>query len=232
MALGTGAKSQVVIDWETVYKADPSPIAGIKLPFTSCDMKCDAKPQKTTLLGSTRQPTLPFYGNKNVAGSLKGFCDSISIGHILKMCLGVPVTTGTGPYTHTFKIGSTTPSFVLEKGITAISTYYKYNGCKANGFSLTLTENGKFEYTISIVAAKETYSATPYQATPTTDLTHPSIIYDAQDIAVTEGGVSCTTLEEVSFNFSDNPVIGFGLGSGGEASVAGEGLGILFEICQ
>jgi hypothetical protein len=226
MSWATGARSQVVIDFESVYGTAPtgSAIAGIKIPFTSCDLKDTSKPQKTVILGGGRNVAPPFYPNTNFSGALSGFCDSIAIGYILKAVFGAPTTTGSAlAYTHTFKIASTTPSFILEKGSPDIPYYYLYKGCKAMGFSVSLAQNGQFTYNVPLICASQTPSGTAYDATPNIDVSKPTVIFDAQDLAVTEGGSGITTLDSLSFNFMNNSLVGFGLGGGGSATVAGEG---------
>jgi hypothetical protein len=225
-AWATGARSQVLIDWESVYGTAPtgSAIAAIKLPFVSCDLKDDSKPQPTVILGGGRNVAPAFYPNTSFAGTLTGYCDSIAIGYILRAIFGAPTTTGSASaYTHTFKIASTTPSFVLEKGHPDIPYYYLYKGCKATGFSVTLAQNGQFQYTVPLIAASQTASSSSYDATPSIDVSKPTVIFDAQDLAVTEGGGAITTVDQLSFNFMNNSVVGFGLGGGGSATVAGEG---------
>jgi hypothetical protein len=225
MSWATGARSQVRIDWESVYGTAPtgSAIASILLPFTSVDLKDTSKPQKTNILGGGRNVAPPFYPNTAFSGALAGFCDSIAIGYILKAVFGAPTTTGSVNFTHTFKIGATTPSFILEKGHPEIPYYYVYKGCKAMGFSVSLAQNGQFTYNVPLICASQTPSATSYDATANYDVSKPTVIFDAQDLAVTEGGGAITTLESLSFNYTNNSVVGFGLGGGGSATVAGEG---------
>lgn len=226
MAWATGARAQVLIDWESSYGVAPtgSSIAAIKIPSTSCDLKDSSKPQKTIILGGGRTVAPPFYPNTNFAGALAGFCDSIAIGYILKAVFGAPTTTGSAsPYTHTFKIAATTPSFILEKGHPDIPYYYLYKGCKAAGFSIAMAQNGQFSYNAPLICASQTSGSSSYQATPSVDVSNPAVIFDAQDLAITEGGGAITTLDQLNFNYMNNSVVGFGLGGGGSATVAGEG---------
>lgn len=226
MSWATGARAQVLIDWESSYGVAPtgSAIAAIKLPFTSCDLKDTSKPQKSVILGGGRTVAPPFYPNTNFSGALAGFCDSIAIGYILRAVFGAPTTTGSAsPYTHTFKIGTTTPSFVLDKGSPDIPYYYLYKGCKAMGFSITLAQNGQFAYNVPLICASQTPGSSPYDVTPNVDVSKPTVTFDAQDLAITEGGGAITTLDQLVFNYMNNSVVGFGLGGGGSATVAGEG---------
>ncbi len=227
MGWASNACSQVLIDWEVSYKTPHtgSGISSIKLPFNSCSLQMQGKPQPVNVLGAGRNIAEPFYGNKSVTGNLTGSVDLIAIGYILTAVFGVPTTTGSGsPYTHTFKIGNSTPSFILEKGWTDEARYYLYTGCKANGFSVTINQQGQFQYSVPIIAATEDYSGTSYQASPTTDVSKPTKIFNVQDVSsVSEGGSPVTNIDEITFNFGNGSTIGFGLGSGGEGTVAAEG---------
>jgi hypothetical protein len=184
----------------------------------------DQKPQGSGFLGAGRHAARPFYGNKAVAGSLSGPIDLTAIGYILKMIFGAPTTTGVeAPYTHTFKIGTATPSFLLEKGWPNENKYYLFTGCKAGGLSIGFGGNGQLRYTVPIIAAKEEYSSSSYQEEDLIDVSRPATIFHNCDAAASEGGSAINTLEEVSFNFQNNTVMGFGLAGSGEGTVSGEG---------
>jgi len=224
MGWASNANGQLLLDFETSFKTAPLSPAAIKLPFNSCDLKVNQKPQQSNILGAGRHAAKPSYGSKSITGNLTGPLDLIAIGYILKMVFGSPDTTGTeSPYTHTFKIGAGTPSFLLEKGWPDENKYYLYNGCKAGGFSVGFGGNGQLQYTVPIIAAVEAYSGTSYQATPATDVSKPETVFNNADAAAREGGSQIDTLEQVSFNFQNNSVMGFGLNGTGEGSMASEG---------
>lgn len=75
------------------------------------------------------------------------------------------------PYTHTFSVDDLPEGMVVEKGLSDIGQYIKYNGCKISKFSITASTEGTIACSISVLGAKETKSATPYDASPT-DLGH------------------------------------------------------------
>ncbi len=222
------ANSQLILDFETVYGANPSPKASVKLPFLSCDLKVDQKPQVSNILGSGRKASTPTHGKKTVIGELTGEIDLVAIGYPLKMVFGAPTTTNVGlVYTHTFKIGSITPSFLLEKGWPSLAAedpkYYRYNGCKAGGFEIKFGKGGQLVYRIPIIGAKETFSTSPYAATPTKNVTGPSTIFGNADVVLREGGSLIDTLEEFNFMFKNNPNIGYGLNGTGCGTMTSEG---------
>lgn len=224
MGWASNTNSQLLLDFETAFKTPPAEAAAIKLPFNSCDLKVDQRPQASTILGAGRHSARPFYGNKSIGGNLSGPLDLTAIGYILRLVFGPPATTGDiDLYTHTFTIDSATPSFLLEKGWVDESRYYLYTGCKAGGFSISFGGNGELRYTVPIIGAKEEYNTTSYQASPSMDLSQPAILLHQCDAAASEGGAPIDTLEEISFNFHNNPVMGFGLAGSGEGTVACEG---------
>lgn len=215
---------QVLLDFETTFKTDPVTPAAIQLPINSNDLKVDQVPQPTNLIGAGRHSSAPWFGNKAMSGTLTGPVDLIAIGYILKMAMGAPATTGSGPYVHTYKIPSSLPTFLLDKGWTDVAKYYKANGCVANGITFTFNETSQFLYSVPLLGAKETPGTSPYNGSPT-DLSRPSKIFDLQDVSdVSEGGSPVVTLEELSFNLANNSVFGYGLGSGGEATLKADGL--------
>jgi hypothetical protein len=222
------ANSQLILDFETVYGANPSPKASIKLPFLSCDLKVDQKPQISNILGSGRKASTPTHGKKTVTGELTGEIDLVAIGYPLKMVFGAPTTTHEGAvYTHTFKIGAVTPSFLLEKGWPSLAggspKYYLYNGCKAGGFEIKFGGNGQLTYRIPIIGAKETFGTSPYVVTPTKNVTGPSTIFGNADVVLRQGGSLITTIEEFNYIFKNNANIGHGLNGTGQGTMAAEG---------
>lgn len=222
------ANSQLILDFETVYGANPSPKLAVKLPFLSCDLKVDQKPQVSNILGSGRKASTPTHGKKTVTGELTGEIDLVAIGYPLKMVFGAPTTTNVGlVYTHTFKIGSITPSFLLEKGWPSLAAespkYYLYNGCKAGGFEIKFGGNGQLIYRIPIIGAKETFGTSPYVVTPTKDVTGPSTLFGNADVAICEGGSLIDTIEEFNFVFKNNSNVGHGLNGTGCGTMAAEG---------
>ncbi|MEW5803724.1 MAG: phage tail tube protein [bacterium] len=223
MAWISNANSQLLLDFETAFKTNPVSAAAIKLPFNTCDLKVDQRPQQSATLGAGRHAGQPFYGNKPVTGNLSGPVDLIAIGYVLKMVFGTPTTTGTGPYEHAFKIGASAPSFLLEKGWPNDSKFYLYNGCKATGLQIGFGGNGQLVYTVPIIGAKEAYSSSSYQETPTSDVSKPATIFHNCDAVASEGGTPTDTIEQLQINFANNSVMGFGLAGNGEGTIASEG---------
>ena len=120
-----------------------------------------------------------------MAGSLEVPLDYTAFWYWLKLAFGAPTTTGASPYVHTFKIGSTMPSAVLEKQFTDITKYWKYNGVKISRMSLKIGGDGELVANLTLVGSNETPGTSAYDAAPTAVVEHP--FYNFQG-AVKEGG--------------------------------------------
>jgi hypothetical protein len=166
-----------------------------------------------TLTGN-RNPVQPFGGNVDAGGSIVIPVDYTAMWHWLKLMFDDPVTTGTGPYTHEFKIGDTMPSAVIEKYFSNISTQEHYNGMMAGGFSLSFGGDGELTMSINMIGKNQTLPGSVYDAAPTTvDLNRLNNF----DAAFTEGGVPnnvCAT--QIDFN------VDFGL-DGNSRCIGGAG---------
>jgi hypothetical protein len=161
-------------------------------------------------------------GNKDVSGSLKVELQAY-IALLFKAAMGSLTTTGTGPYVHTMKIGSSLPSLLIEKGFTDIGQYFKYNGCKVNKLSMGITSEGFQEVDFDFIGAKETVSGTSFDTTPT-DLGKKSFTGFAIG-SILEGGASIANVTEVSGLTLENNLDGsvYVIGGNGERNSLPEG---------
>ncbi|WP_321367583.1 phage tail tube protein [uncultured Desulfuromusa sp.] len=186
MAQAKGAKGQILIQEETAFKTDPTPDAQ-KITFISCGLKQNRGQEASPSISGDRNPTKPLRLNTDVSGPLAVELQAY-IGLLFKATMGSVTTTGTGPYTHTFKVGDELPSLLVEKGFTDVGQYFKYNGNKVGSMSFSVTPAGAQPVTFNFVGAKETPSGTSFDATPT-DLGKHS--FDGFSIAtIEEGGVA------------------------------------------
>lgn len=156
----SGSNGTVRIARETTYATQPTGnFKAFGVPFNSLDLTMNQPLSKSATISSNRNPTKPFRGNKDVTGSIVIPYDLRSIGLWLKLLFGSPTTTGASdPYSHVFKIGSSTPSYCIEKGFSDVGLYYLYNGIMASNFSLSFSSDGGTELTSSIglLGASET----------------------------------------------------------------------------
>ncbi len=201
MPQATGANSRLIIQQETTFKESPSTPNAILLPFVSEDLRYSRNLLESATIKGTRDAAMPALGNVDVKGSIKMELHPY-MAEIFKFLLGSVETTGSAPpYTHTFKVGSILPSFLVEKGFTDIGQYFLYNGCKINSFSLTAKAEGFQEVNVNIIGAKETVSTTSFDDTPINRGFRPFTGFDA---TVEEGGTEIAICKEISISVENN----------------------------
>lgn len=222
MAQARGYKSQVVIDFETTFGADPTTVNGLGMPINSWNVKASRALNTAQTLTGTRNPAQPFQGNVSVSGDAVVPVDLIAFGWWLKAMFGAPTTTGaSAPYTHKFKVGDTQPSLVVEKkfDFSSAQSYIKQNGVKIGSMEITFGGDGELVANLSIVGATESQpGTTPYDATVTT--VSMSRVNNFQ-AAITEGGSAIATITDLTLR------VDFGLDT--ESRVIGGG-GVLGDI--
>lgn len=226
MSQAIGSQGRLIVQEEDVtYKTDPSPAGAEKIPFVSESLRLSRELISSDIITGTRNPVQPVEGNTDVAGDITTTLQAYS-DILFYMALGKAVSIGSDPYTHTITIdntaGVTLPSFMIEKGFTDITQYFKYNGCKVNSLSLSVTPEGFQELTLSIIGAKETVNTSSFQANPSIDLTHTP--FSGFVGSILEGSPSPSSLGSVLSvdltveNNLDNSVYVIG-GSGERASL-------------
>jgi hypothetical protein len=93
MAQAKGSAAQVVLDFETVYGADPNSPAGILIPFNyPWDLKAVRDLKEGNTHRGRRDGAMPFYGNSDAKGGVVVPVDQVAIGYWLRALLGAPVT--------------------------------------------------------------------------------------------------------------------------------------------
>ena len=204
MAQAEGIQSQIFIQEEATYGSDPTP-GGYLLPIVSEDVRTTEKLIESKLIRSSRNPSRPGRGNQSVDGNI--VTELIAeLGYFWKWALGSVTDSGSGPYTHIFKIDNTLASFVLEKGFTDISQYFKFNGCKLGGFSLDVDSEGISQITFPVMGQKETVGSSPLDSTP---VEYDPTIFDSFDIGtIEEGGASIAIVTSIRGLTFDNALSG------------------------
>jgi len=234
MTQATGAASKVLLGFESAFKTIATD--GFVVPVNNSTLKGSKNQNSAATITGNLNPVEPFDGNLAVAGQITVPVDSIAFWYWLRAALGAPTTTGSGPYIHTYKAGTTRESITIEHQFLDLGTakYFQYTGCKISGMSFSAGDDGELVANFDIVGAEESIETSSFDASPTTlslgrlKNTH---------LALTEGGgaMSNAKLVDVNINFNldtSNYVIGGGgvLGSlpDGIYSVAGN-LNALFE---
>lgn len=165
MTQAKGARSRVVIDFETTFAQDPVSPAGKILNINSSNLSGSQSLTTPATIRGNRNPAQPSRGNTDVGGPMVVPVDLIGTGYMLKALFGVPTSTNVDTdYTHVFKPGDEQPSLVIEQQFPDIGVYAKYNGCKASRLSLTVGGDGELTASIDWLGAKETIGASSYDA--------------------------------------------------------------------
>lgn len=182
-----GNKTAILLDFETSYAVDPSPFVAIQMPFLSESLSGSRAQNVSEVINGRRDPSRPFEGNKDVQGDITVPIDKRYFGYWLKAILGVPTTSGVGPYTHVFKINSDDcqPSMVIEKQMLDIPRYFKYTGVKIKTMSINFGGDGELTATFSMAGQNVSDSGTSIDASPTT---HTYEQFRQFDGVLNEGG--------------------------------------------
>ena len=185
MAQQTGAKSKVLIGFESAY--DTIATEGFVVPFNSCAVKASRTQNVAATIRDSLNPVEPFDGNTDVSGQVVVPVDSIAFWYWMRAMFGNPTTSGTGPYNHVFKVQDDRPSITIEQQFPSLDTakYFQYTGCKITSMAISAGDDGELVATFSIVGAQETIASASFDATPTT-LTMARL--KNNQLAVQEGG--------------------------------------------
>lgn len=211
MAQARGSSVRLLLDYETTYGADPAAVDAFIMPVNSIGIEADQRKNSPATLRGSRNPVMPWDGNRDVRGPLVVPVDYTAFWYWLKAMFGAPTTTGAGaPYTHEFKVPAAQPSMVLEKGFTDIAKYWKYNGCKISRWSMNIGGDEELVANFDMIGSNETPGTAEYDATPTA-LTLGRL--DNFEASIKEGGAAIANIKSISFNIDmdldpDNYVIG------------------------
>lgn len=168
MARSYGINAQLLAAFETQYGTPPAD-GYRKLQFASYGLSSEQTLLASDLIGQGRDPAKPMLGAVKVEGEVAVPVDARAIGLWLKALLGSPVTTGTGPYTHTFASGGAVlPSLALQINRPEIPLYLTHAGVMVNELRIRFEREGLTTAQVSCVAQGETRDAAVRDATPET----------------------------------------------------------------
>lgn len=167
MAQAQGWKGTLGIQEETTYGADPAAPDLAKIWFETESISASRNLVSSNTISGTRNPSPPVLGNIDVGGDIS--CElQAYVARPIKGVMGSVTTVGaSSPYTHTFKVGSSLPSFVIERAVPDLSQFFKYNGVKFGGLSINLTPEGFQKLSFKVTGQKETPGAVSFDATMT-----------------------------------------------------------------
>jgi len=205
-----GSEFQIVIIEETVWGTTPGTPSGYKMPVISVS---EGWYTQNTLpnpeLRSNRNPSAPVDGDIIVKGSITMGMHLDAVGWLIKHGIGVPVTTGSGPYEHVSKLGYDGASvgdlpagLTIEHGYTSKDKYIPYEGCKIStlGFKAAGSE-GIATVEVGIIGKTEAaISGTALDASPTEYTSTALANYHA---TIKEGGTTLGSAAEVTFDLDN-----------------------------
>lgn len=173
MPQAKGFATRTILDLETTYGADPSVKAGRSMPFNSNNVIGTREQMDPATITGSRNAAEPFSGNMDAGGDYVVPADLKAIGWYLRAMFGAPTTTGSGTYTHVFKLaGNTQPSFLIERQFLSLASRVAFhvNGCRINRWAFNPSGGAdELVHTFGILAANETKisppSTLPYNAT-------------------------------------------------------------------
>jgi hypothetical protein len=149
--------SKLILQYQTGgLRVAPDPAGAKVIPFHKLDLGRDPRRQKDdsfnqSALGNASQPGSPIVP----AAPLESILDLRTIGYLIKLLLGQPVTTGTTLKTHTFPVDlATRPYALLERQHSDISKYWRWLGVHCNSLAWDI-KNPEQLITAQLMAAQE-----------------------------------------------------------------------------
>lgn len=234
MAEQKGSTVEIIIGEESAF--DTAPAAGFLVPVNTFGLRANRPKNTPDTLTGTRNPAAPYDGNLAVSGSIVVPIDSAAMPYWLQFMFGDSTPTGSDPYVHEFKIGSSMPSFAIEAGYTDLATdkFDQFTGCKVASFGIEVGGDGELVGNLEVAGAGESLENSSFDGSPTTVTLARLKNFQA---AMTEGGGALAIATALSINIDfgldlDKYVIG-GAGALGripEGNVAVSGnIKTLFE---
>jgi len=192
-------KGALALAFETTYGVTPTLPAAYKIPFNSNTLTAKQTLIDPNTITGRRDPVEPGMGQIDVSGSLTLPLDVRNIGLILNGMFGEPTTTGSGPYTHVWKVHDDMPSMTLEKSFSDLGEYATYPGCKISKFTLnTAVGNNETTYNLDVMGADEILANSSMSANPS-EL--KLLRFNQFQAAVEEGGVLLATCRQLDLDF-------------------------------
>lgn len=203
-----GADAAILLAEETTEGTSPSgPGVYTRMPFLSGGVsliKNMAESDVMNIGSADRDDGAVHFESPTVSGNIVVPLDYEYCGLWFNLIMGQVNTAGAGdPYTHTFKSGAEPLPFSIEVGHPQLTTpeFFVYNGCKAGGFSLSLSKNGAANMNIPILGRAEAAAATSKDTSP---LTKTWTQFFMTQAAVKVGGTLLGNVTGASLDFTNN----------------------------
>ena len=197
MAQSQGSSASLRIGFET-GGFGVTGASNYEVPFSTVDIKETQALNESSIMRGTRNPDKAFLGNKSVDGSVSVPVEDTAFAYWLKGFFNSPTTTGSGPYTHVYKINDTTiPSLFVEVGHTDINNYFLHNGIKCNSFDISFGGDGELLANINLLGQKTTIG--------TSEVLTPSAISTYKKFGQFQASITgATNVKEISLTYTNN----------------------------
>lgn len=148
-----GALAQLLLQREAAFRTAPAVPAAFKLPFTKWDSGKDTQKKDDPSISASPLPGKKGCGNPILNPTMNAILDLRSIGHVLALLLGVPVTNKavtkqptnvTGVTVNYAETGTTTGNGTLSFVFATKTLTWKAQGDVAAGAGVNVTAGGSF----------------------------------------------------------------------------------------
>jgi hypothetical protein len=196
---------------------------GLRLPLITQNMAPTQELISSDVVNASRNPTRPYADALSVGGGFVIQPDPIGIGYLFKAALGLPTTTGAGPYTHVWKITTAQlKTLTAEAWFSDIARAWRYRGVYANRFSFDATPRGILRMPFDVIGLSMAEYAAQLDAAP---FTPADVAFRLPAITLSEGGVNFQKATRFALNFDNAIELVEALNNAGIALGAAEGIG-------
>jgi hypothetical protein len=201
MARAYGANAQLLAAFETTYGVAPAS-GFVKFPFVSSSLGSEQGLIDSDILGQGRDPAAPSRDVIKVEGDMVVPVDLRFFGHWLKVLLGDPATSGTGPYDHVFGSGAMAlPSLAVEVGMPEVPAFFLIGGVRLNSLALNFQRSGHANATFNAIGQGEERFAASQADTP---VTYPFKRFSQFQGQVKLDGAPLANLTGASLTYTNN----------------------------
>ena len=208
----TGALSKVIGWTETTWNVTPGTPNARRIPLVSFGVTDKTDRETDPTLSGFRGQQRSTEGKTDVGGAINVVAAPEDIGFWLAHTLGVPATTGAGPYEHVFGVdptgaGALPPGMGFEvdygAGISGAGRYIVYSGCRVKALKMSMPANGNITMQVDVVGAGvDANNVATLDASPT-DTGHNA--WKAQKATwVFDGGSLSVCLESAELMFDND----------------------------
>jgi hypothetical protein len=197
----TGGGLRVVIGEESAFNSGNATPVGYSIPKASCSIGWTEEFAASDELRDDPNPAIPIRGLWTVSGDLVQAVETDGVGRVAKYFLTKYTKTGTAtPYTHEFKVSTTTPTSIwMELGDTVEGRYDRFLGCLPTGLRVTATKRAevvKATWTIMGSGSKTLNTNASYD---TSVDTYTALRHYLTDATLMIGDVTSALITDVDF---------------------------------